>query len=1065
VTSLPRTIPSWLKEVTDSQGVDTALRDVEGAVISYADLYGQTYRIAEQLRDAGIGRNDAVLLVLPDGVDLVITLLGVVGAAAAFPVSAHEAPERYVALLGQVDLKAVVCGPRLRDVLSAECERRGIALATIRTAGSVRSLSFVDKPRVARTAGGAPQLADTALLVGSSGATASPKIIAVSHESVFASLERQAIWCGLTERDRSLCIMPLSHLHGLFRSTLSVLFKGGSVVCAPGFDEHRVLEWIEEWQPTYMTAAPSLYRSMLRRLAERGRSLEHPAFRLLVTGSDKVDPALPAEVEAAFGAPLVLWYGVSEAAPLFTGTTPGDSAKWPGSVGAVNAPWTIAILDEKGVGLPPGAVGEIAAKGGLLNPTVGKDAVPHRITIDGYFRTGDLGRLDGDGHLYVLGRADDRIHRGAEKIDPSAVEAVLVSHSAVAEAVVFPVPDDDVGQRVGAALVLKFEASATIAEVQAFAAARLFAYMVPERIVFVDRLPVSATGKLSRTKLAEVLGLAVGEKAVAATSPAVTAPSKVEPPSDETERHIWEMFSSRLQREDFGRDDGFIALGGDSFGAIEILMEIEDHFGVSIPPATFFGGNSVAALAELVREASDDEPRIRLIPVGATGRNPPVFIPYTREGRVGFTAAIRNALGEDQPLYAFHAARSEDDPAQLRTFQETASEMIGLLRAVQPEGPYYLLGYSFASHLCLEIAQQLMAGGEKVAFFGVIDDGLDLERRQFDIENQKPKSLTTFTCNRWAIQRYVPRSYAGTVILFRAAEPAEEYQTDPYGGWGDIATGGVEVFDIPGDHESVVTEQGFLAWAPHLSIALAKARHAAASRRVRRAAGTLPRPKGSRQTEEARAAAKRGDRKTEIAEYRRAIALGPQPAWVHANLGRALMENGDTDDALKAMEEAVDLDPWPMWRMAQLCADLARLKRHGIAELHVRARGLLADDPDTYRHYAHICRLAGHLDEAEAVVRAGIRLDTRRVYTGYRGGMHLYLAELLQSRGRQSEAAAEASTAVSFAMAPSQIVRAARVQINAGYHAEAAASFRKALRYAPDFGEAKAGLAELGLTL
>jgi acyl-CoA synthetase (AMP-forming)/AMP-acid ligase II len=180
----------------------------------------------------------------------------------------------------------------------------------------------------------------------------------------------------------------------------------------------------------------------------------------------------------------------------------------PGTVGLAAGP-QVAVMDEAGTLLPPGAVGEVVIRG--PNVTPGYDANPEanaRAFTDGWFRTGDQGLLDDDGYLRLTGRLKELINRGGEKISPLEVDEVLMDHPAVLQVVTFAVPHPMLGEEVAAAVVLREGQRATERELREFAAARLADFKVPRRIVLVAEIPKGATGKMQRIGLAARLGLA-----------------------------------------------------------------------------------------------------------------------------------------------------------------------------------------------------------------------------------------------------------------------------------------------------------------------------------------------------------------------------------------------------------------------------------------------------------------------------------------------------------------------------------------------------------------------------
>jgi acyl-CoA synthetase (AMP-forming)/AMP-acid ligase II/thioesterase domain-containing protein/acyl carrier protein/tetratricopeptide (TPR) repeat protein len=1022
----PATVGEWLRKTVAAYADAPAVLGIDRPALNYAGLGQQVDSVAAQLRAAGIGAGDVVLVALPDGPDALVAILAASSIATAFPLGPHEPSRRYVEMLEEVPVRAVIATDRVLDLIQAELAEHKILGARVRiedgTPAGTFDLEFFGIVRPTKN-GSRPTLSDAAMLIATSGTTANAKIVAWSHEALFASVAHFAGWIGFSPSDCSLSVMPYSHVHALMRASLPLLMSGGQVVAAPGFDSHRIFDWIDLFRPTFLTATPSVYRKIID--VARARNWAPRSLRTLATGSDRIEGETIAEASRALGAPMVIFYGLTETSPLVSAGTAGDVSS-ANAVGRVNPPWSVSIVGDNGEDLPNDAEGEIALKGGHINPLVGRHAPQQRRTSDGRLLTGDLGRMEGE-TLFVTGRVDERINRGGQKIDPRAVEEVLRSHPAVSQAAAFPIQDSVLGQRVGAAVVAKGTPPQSQA-LQAFAAKRLFAHMVPETIVFVPALPVNHAGKVWRSKMAAALGVSAN---LQRSQPALQTSA------DPLENRLTQLFSKRLKRTDISPSDSFAKLGGDSFGAIELLLQIEDEFGVSIPPATFNSNDSIAALARLIAAARlEVDAKLKLVTLNASGRFPPLFIPYGRQGQVGFASAVSDALGPDQPIFAFHAPGMEDESAKPARVEEKATEMIELIRGKQAKGPYYLAGYSFGSHLAFEIAQQLVAGGDAVAFLGVIDDSADLMRRWQNIENTPPKTMTTKTVNDWALRRYVPKPYPGDIVLFRASEPVEVYQSEPDAGWGELAQS-VTFCDVPGEHEFMMTSSGF-RWGAQLSVALAKARHAASAAPQ---AGAKPKLSPAvRHTIAARVACKQGDRRKEIAEYQKAMALGSAPLWVLRNLAAALLEDGKVDESVRVAEMANAVDPWPFYHLVRLAELFASLNRPiDVRRVYEQARALVAYDTDTMRHYAHICRLAGKLDEAEAAIRQAIALDERSSFAhNYRSDLRVYLSDILVALRRIPEAISAAVEAAELDPHNAEkATRVARLCTSAGRTAEA----------------------------
>jgi acyl-CoA synthetase (AMP-forming)/AMP-acid ligase II len=356
---------------------------------------------------------------------------------------------------------------------------------------------------------------DIALLLHTSGTTARPKLVPLSQRNVAASALNIARTLCLAPGDTCLNIMPLFHIHGLIAAVLASVAAGGAVACAPGLDVFAFFDWFEAIRPSWYTAVPTMHQALLE-LAPRNRDIiGQGRLRFIRSSSASLPAPVMAALEDAFGVPVIEAYGMTEAAHQMASNPLPPGKRVPGSVGIAAGP-DIAIMDAAGMLLPTGAAGEVVIRG--PNVTAGYDSNPdanRRAFVDGWFRTGDEGVLDQDGYLRLTGRLKEQINRAGEKISPLEVDAVLLAHPAVRQAVTFAVPDQSYGEAVGAAVVLRPGASLDAAALRQFAAARLADFKVPSRILFVADIPKGATGKLRRIGLAEQLGLALPPGTVA----------------------------------------------------------------------------------------------------------------------------------------------------------------------------------------------------------------------------------------------------------------------------------------------------------------------------------------------------------------------------------------------------------------------------------------------------------------------------------------------------------------------------------------------------------------------
>ena len=447
---------------------------------------------------------------LPNGPEMAAAFLGVATAATAAPLNPAYRPDEFEFYLADLEARAVVVqsgdDSPVRDVAA----RLGLPLIELepRPDGPAGDFQLRSDLRATPARPGPAQPDDVALVLHTSGTTSRPKIVPLSHRNVCASARHIGDTLALGRDDRCLNVMPLFHIHGLIAAVLTSVAAGGSVVCAPGFNALRFFGWLAAVEPSWYTAVPTMHQAILTRAARNAAALDGARLRFIRSSSASLPPSVMADLEAAFGAPVIESYGMTEAAHQMTSNPLPPRPRKPGSVGVAAGP-DVAIMDAAGDLLPAGATGEIVIRG--PNVTTGYARNPEANATayhDGWFRTGDQGLFDGDGYLRITGRLKEIINRGGEKISPREIDEVLLGHPDVAQAVAFAVPHDALGEEVAAAVVLRSGATATPRDIRAHAAARVAPFKVPRTVLIVDEIPKGPTGKLQRIGLAAKLGLA-----------------------------------------------------------------------------------------------------------------------------------------------------------------------------------------------------------------------------------------------------------------------------------------------------------------------------------------------------------------------------------------------------------------------------------------------------------------------------------------------------------------------------------------------------------------------------
>jgi len=478
--------------------------EVDGQVWSFGRLDTASSALAETIRAALPDTPQPVWILTPHGLDFILATLAV----------------------WRSDHIVVPINPRLADAELKQLARTCVPVALIADfVGAARArtvLESVPEPpcimeiqdaRVQVVKAAHPQNNGASRVFArqhgrpgvvyfTSGSTGFPKAILLTHRNIVTNARATAEAFGLRPEDRSLVCMSTCHSYTLTKQLLAHLGRGGCVVMGPEFFEPAAV-WarVVEARCTTLYAVPSMH-VMLHYHLVRSR-LDPPHLRLLVTGGAPMPYHVQVGlVEALPRAGFISSYGLSEAGPCVSALPPAWAVRKVGSVGLPIPGVELAVLDERGLPVGRGQNGEVCVRspsvmaGYLDNPTA-----TARALRGGWLHTGDIGRLDTDGCLYLAGRKDEMILRGGENIYPAEVENVLCAHPAVREAAVVAVPHDILGHDLVAAVVRMPDGDADGAALSAFCRKRLATFKVPRAIRFLDVLPKTTNGKLDRTLL------------------------------------------------------------------------------------------------------------------------------------------------------------------------------------------------------------------------------------------------------------------------------------------------------------------------------------------------------------------------------------------------------------------------------------------------------------------------------------------------------------------------------------------------------------------------------------
>ncbi|WP_041368239.1 acyl--CoA ligase [Methylocella silvestris] len=491
------------------RGGDVAIAASNAAPLTFDGLRALVAETIASLNGLGIGRNDRVAIVLPNGPEMATAFIAIASGSTSAPLNPSYKMDEFEFYMSDLNAKALVVEAGSTSPAIEAAKKLNIPLVTL-TPDAKRGAGYFTLSGEANGTAALPGRAepdDIALILHTSGTTSRPKIVPLTQANVAKSATNIAATVEFSEKDRGLNIMPLFHIHGLIAGILAPLSRGGSVFCTPGFNALKFFAAMEEAKPTWYTAVPTMHQAILTRAANNKEIIARYPLRFIRSSSSSMPPQVITELEATFHSPVIESYGMTEAAHQMA-SNPLHGVRKPGSVGLAAGP-EVAIMDETGGFLRAGEIGEIVIRG--ENVTAGYENNPKanaEAFTNGWFRTGDQGVMDEGGYVTLTGRLKEIINRGGEKVSPREVDEALMDHPAVLQVVTFAVPHDKLGEDVAAAVVLREGTTATEQELRAFLSERIAAFKTPRKILFLAEIPKGATGKLQRIGLAQKLGLA-----------------------------------------------------------------------------------------------------------------------------------------------------------------------------------------------------------------------------------------------------------------------------------------------------------------------------------------------------------------------------------------------------------------------------------------------------------------------------------------------------------------------------------------------------------------------------
>lgn len=564
----PETIASAIFSAEKLGSRLVAFEAADGTTVSYQESLLATDKLIVSLRKLGLTSADRVAFMAPRGPLGVIGFLAISSVAMCCPLNPRLKADELEATIDSLQVTALV-DVGANAVAQQVAERRG--LPTLNLAAQTSRLEVGGAPLRARPVVSS-DLADApevALIMQTSGTTSKPKLVALTHKNILSAAAAIRDAFGLNGTDSCLNPMPLHHVHGLISASISSLLSGSRVICTDNFSTAEFERILQSRRPSWFTASPAMHLATLEHYKNAGRAPPRGCLRFFRSSSAPLPASAIGELEQLFDAPLVETYGLTETASMICSNPLPPGIRKLGSVGIAFGA-DIRIGDESGDTLPARGNGEILVRGPSVITHYGVSETPLPKTFFGdWLRTGDVGYMDEDGYLFIVGRTKELIKRGGLSIYPAEVDNALTSHSGVAEAVAFSIPHPTLGEELVAAVVARADASPTDVELRAHVARQLSTYKVPARVLVIAAIPKNETGKILRREMAASLAEHFRPRNVA--------------PRSAVEATLLEVWNRVIDRGDFGVTDNVFLLGADPLRAercAEILKSAH-HLAVS----------------------------------------------------------------------------------------------------------------------------------------------------------------------------------------------------------------------------------------------------------------------------------------------------------------------------------------------------------------------------------------------------------------------------------------------------------------------------------------------------
>lgn len=593
------TLGQLIRDHADLHPDAPALLKRDASVMTYAKLADQIRDLRVALNGLGIGRTNRVALVCHEVADAVGAFLGIVDTASVAPLNPKLSPFEFRAALMRIPFDAVIVHEDLPEV-AALIRSEGYPVITLSTVpnGVTGEVALSGQVIGPCNAPGSVQPEDEGTVQMTTGTTGQPKG-AISTQAVMAGRALvQAAAKGEAAHAVGILFSP-PYVSALFNRAAGALVAGGALVLPNGFDPDRVLQDMVDFKVGWVAGGPTFLRELVRLAHADPETAKHIALHIVISSTTKLPLPLHKQIEETFGVPCLEQYASTETGLITISPLP-PARRIPGKVG-VSLHYALEVHDDDGHALPPNTLGQIAVRGANLFSEYYNDPETTAASIrNGWFYTGDMGQLDEDGQLELVGRKKELINRGGEKISPFEIEEAIRAHPAVQDSISFAMPHRTLGQVAAAAVVPKPGQDVTEDDIKAHLRTRLAAFKLPTPLFFAKDIPLGKTTKPDRIGAPEYYGL-LSE----AADPDPSA-QLIPAPESGLERTIATLWAECLGVDAVSPTANFIEAGGDSLQAMRLLGAIEEVTGIWLATDVIFEqGATVAGMAAMIRQKRD----------------------------------------------------------------------------------------------------------------------------------------------------------------------------------------------------------------------------------------------------------------------------------------------------------------------------------------------------------------------------------------------------------------------------------------------------------------------------